>query len=358
MSEGFRVGVVGATGAVGRELLGILESRRFPVKELVLFASSRSEGRSISWGGKAHRCQALKKGCFEGRQIVFFDASDSVSKEWVPQAAQSGAWVVDNSATFRLEEDILLIVPEVNGILLQNQLQSQPMNLLSWRKRVVTGPNCVAAPLAVVLKPILDRWGLKRVVLSTYQSTSGAGSAAMEELSKQTVGMFNQSILAAKVFPHQIAFNCIPHIGGFKPDGATSEELKVIDETRKLLASPGLRISVTAIRVPTFSCHGESVNLELEKPYDQIEQVREALQGQAGLIVQDDPKKNIYPMGLASSDDGVESSTGRDAVYVGRIRRDPSVESGVNLWLVSDNLRKGAALNAVQLGEAVIKAFH
>ena len=356
-SEGLKIAVVGATGAVGRELLGILESRKFPVSELVPFASSRSSGKLIPWNGKNYRCRALEKGCFEGVQIAFFDASDSISKEWVPQAVESGAWVVDNSATFRLENNTLLVVPEVNGKLLEDHLNSKSIQDFLPKERILAGPNCSTVQMVVALKPISDQWGLKRVVVSSYQSTSGAGSAAMKELSLQTVAMFNQSAISApKEFTHQIAFNCIPHIGSFKDDGYTSEEQKIMDESRKILGLPGLRISATAVRVPTFSCHGESINIECDRPF-LLEEVRAALAAHPGIILQDDPKKNIYPMGMTHGTDVVESATGRDAVYVGRVRKDPSVEYGLNLWVVSDNLRKGAALNAVQMGEILLKAF-
>jgi aspartate-semialdehyde dehydrogenase len=348
-----RVAVVGATGAVGKELLSILEDRKFPVSELVPFASGRSEGRGIQFNDRTYLCKTLKKGCFEGVDVAFFDASDAVSKEWVPQAAEAGAWVVDNSATFRMDEDILLLVPEVNGDLLQQRLKKG--GAASVRERILTGPNCSTVQMVVALKPIRDRWGLRRVVVSTYQSTSGAGAAAMEELSAQTVGMFNQKPVAPKAFTHQIAFNCIPHIGGFKEDGNTSEEQKMLQESRKLLGLPALRLSATAIRVPTFSCHGESINVECERPFE-IQEVRAALRDQPGVILQDEPAKNVYPMSMTHDGDKVEGATGRDAVYVGRIRRDASLEHGLNLWVVSDNLRKGAALNAVQIGEMLVRA--
>ncbi len=356
MKDGLRIAVVGATGAVGKELLSILETRKFPIRELVLFASPRSEGRATVWSGRSHRCKALQKDCFEGIQIVFFDASDSISKEWVPQAVESGAWVVDNSATFRMDEDILLVVPEVNGDLLHSKMKSMIQRSVIPRERILAGPNCSTVQLAVALKPIRDRWGMKRVVVSTYQSTSGAGSAAMGELSVQTVGLLNQIPSAPKVFPHQIAFNCIPHIGGFQEGGETSEEQKIVLETRKLLGMPELRISATAVRVPTFSCHGESVNIECERPII-LEEVRDALRAQAGIILQDDCKHNVYPLGVTFEKDVVEAATGRDAVYVGRVRKDLSLDNGLNLWVVSDNLRKGAALNAVQIGEILLKAI-
>jgi aspartate-semialdehyde dehydrogenase len=351
--KGLKVAVVGATGAVGKELLAILESRKFPVGELVVFASRRSLGRTIFWKEKSHRCKVLEKGCFEGVDIAFFDASDAVSKEWVPKAAQVGAWVIDNSSTFRLEKDILLIVPEVNGELLENYLKTAKKSNDS-RNRIIAGPNCSTVQMAVALKPISERWGLNRVVVSTYQSTSGAGSEAMMELSEQTVGMFNLERIKPKAFPHQIAFNCIPHIGGFKSDGYTSEEQKIMAEARKLLEIPDLKISATAVRVPTFSCHAESVNIDCKKPFE-IKDVKKALQEHPGIILQDESEKFIYPMGVTADGDEVEGATGRDAVYVGRVRRDDSLKNGLNLWVVSDNLRKGAALNAVQVGEILLK---
>jgi aspartate-semialdehyde dehydrogenase len=357
MKDGLKVAVVGATGAVGKELLAILEARRFPVRELVLFASARSHEKEVIWNNRSYKCKLLQKGCFDGVQMAFFDASDAISKDWVPHAAEAGAWVVDNSSTFRLDDDVLLVVPEVNGHLLDSHLKEARTQPHSWRRRVVTGPNCVAAPLVMALKPIRDQWGIKRVVLSTYQSTSGAGAAAMKELSEQTLGFLDQKPVRPQAFTHQIAFNCIPHIGGFKEDGYTSEEVKVIAETRKMLEMPQLRISATAVRVPTLSCHAESVNVECERPF-QVQEVREALKAQSGIIVLDNPSKNIYPLAMAHPEDEVEGATGKDAVYVGRIRKDPSLEQGLNLWVVSDNLRKGAALNAVQVGESLLKALH
>lgn len=351
MRKKLKIAVVGATGAVGRELLSILKDRQFPVGELVAFASARSEGQTVQFNGQSCRVQVLKKGCFEGVDLAFFDASDAVSKDWVPEAASAGAWVVDNSATFRMEDDVFLLVPEVNGGLLEERLAEAEKSgkPLSPRNRIIAGPNCTTAQLVVALHPIRAKWGLERVLVSTYQATSGAGSAAMEELSRQTLGIFNQKEVAPQAFPHSIAFNCIPQIGGFKDDGFTSEEQKVIQETRKILGDPGLRVSATAVRVPTFSCHGESVNVECSKPFE-IPQVRAALEAQPGIIVEDDPVRKIYPMGI--------NATGRDAVYVGRIRKDHSASQGsygLHLWVVSDNLRKGAALNAIQIGEILVQ---
>ncbi len=354
-----KVAVVGATGAVGKQLLKILVERKFPVTELVPFASVRSEGKLVEFGGKSIPCKSLTPGCFAGIEIAFFDASDAVSKTWAPHAAESGAWVIDNSATFRLDEDVLLLVPEVNGELLAERV-AKGRNNLSPRERILTGPNCSTVQMVVALKPIRDLWGLKRVVVSTYQSTSGAGAAAMEELVLQTEKTLktkahseDQSV-EANAFAHRISFNCIPHIGGMKEDGYTSEELKMVAESRKLLGLPTLPLSATAVRVPTFACHGESINIETERPVSASE-AREALKAQKGIILQDEPGQKIYPMGMPGTQSPVEGAAGRDAVYVGRVRQDFSVENGLNLWVVSDNLRKGAALNAIQIGEMLVQ---
>jgi len=356
MKNGLKVGIVGATGAVGQQLLKILESRQFPVSELKLFASARSLGKSVRWKNQSHSCLNLEKGCFLGTDLVFFDASDAVSKEWAPQAAEAGAWVVDNSATFRMERDVLLIVPEVNGVELEQRIRAKNTVGFMPRERIITGPNCSTVQMVVALKPILDRWGLKRVVVSTYQSTSGAGAAAMNELTDQTQKYLLGEEVRPQIFAHSIAFNCIPQIGGFKEEGYTSEEHKMMAEARKLLGLPSLKISATAVRVPTFSAHAESINVECERPFD-LDEVRQALRDQPGVILQDDPKNQIYPLGKTGEGDLVEAASGRDAVYVGRVRRDLSVDHGINLWVVSDNLRKGAALNAVQIGEVLLKAL-
>jgi aspartate-semialdehyde dehydrogenase len=350
-----RIAVVGATGAVGREMFAILEERRFPFADVVPFASPRSEGKPIRLGDRTFPCQVLKPGCFDGIQLAFFDASDAVSREWVPQAAESGAWVVDNSATYRMEQDIPLLVPEVNMKALAALLK--PGARPTARQRIIAGPNCTTVQLVVALKPLHERFGLKRVVVSTYQSASGAGTAAMEELSQQAKALLNHAPrVAPQAFAHQIAFNTIPHIGGFKDDGYTSEEHKIIQETRKILELPALRITATSVRVPTLSCHGESVNIETEKPCSP-EDARRALAEQAGVVLQDEPKRGVYPMPMPGPEGGVEGASGRDAVYVGRVRRDASVEHGLNLWIVSDNLRKGAALNAVQVGEKLLPSL-
>lgn len=350
--KALKIAVVGATGAVGKQLISILEQRKFPLAELVPFASERSQGKRISLSGKEYGCRVLEKGCFEGIDLAFFDASDAVSRDWVPEATAAGVWVVDNSATFRMEKDVLLAVPEVNGDLLDAHLSKSSFTA---RDRMISGPNCSTVQLVVALKPIHAKWGLKRVIVSTYQSASGAGAAAMDELSDQVAGVLNGKSVPSQAFKHQLAFNCIPQIGGFKDDGYTSEEQKIMEESRKLLRLPNLKITATAVRVPTFSCHGESVHVECEQT-PSVEAVREALRAQPGIILQDEPSRFVYPMGMAGEQSAVESATGRDAVYVGRIRKDPSVDNGLNLWVVSDNLRKGAALNAVQIGEVIVRS--
>ncbi len=344
------VGVVGATGAVGRELFEILLGRKFPVGQLVAFASDRSKGKELKFGAKSVKCQVLQKDCFKGIDVAFFDASDEVSKEWVPEAAAAGTWVVDNSGAFRMDAEVPLVVPEVNTAALQKHVQSSTG---SFKKKVIAGPNCTTVQLVVVLKALHEKFGLKRVVVSTYQSVSGAGTLAIDELKNQTQDILNGKDARPEIFPHRIAFNCIPHIGGFKDDGYTSEEQKVALESRKILGLPNLKIVCTAVRVPAISTHGESVNVELEKPFE-MAQVFDALKLQEGIKLLDDPSQKIYPLGESHSGGSVEGASGRDAVYVGRVRRDPTLSNGLNLWIVSDNLRKGAALNAVQVGEKLL----
>jgi aspartate-semialdehyde dehydrogenase len=347
----YTVAVIGATGAVGTQTLKILESRKFPVGELVPFASDKSKGKPVTFKGKSHPCRVLGPGCFDGVDIVISDVSDELSKVWVPAAAEAGAWVIDNSSTFRYDPRSPLIVPEVNGGEIDALLKRGARDP---RDRILCGPNCSTVQLVVALKPIADRWGLERVVVSTYQSTSGAGARAVDELRAQTGEVLAGRPAKPGIFPHRIAFNCIPQIGSVKDDGYTGEETKIIAETRKILGMPSLRVSVTAVRVPTMACHGESVNVECAKPFE-VAEVRESLRRFPGVVVLDEPAQSVYPLGESIEGSKVEGAAGRDAVYVGRIRRDSTVDNGLNLWVVSDNLRKGAALNAVQIGEILIE---
>lgn len=314
-----KVAIVGATGAVGQEMLRVLGERKFSIAELVPFASAKSEGKLVSFLGHSLPCKTLQKGCFTGMDIVFFDASDEVSHAWVKEALSANALVVDHSGAHRMSSDVPLIVPEVNG----NTMGSAKM---------VSGPNCTTAQLVMALKPLHDRFGLTRVSVSTYQSVSGAGSRAIEEL-KSHQG------------PH--VFNLTPQIGSFDQDGVTSEEKKVMQETKKILNLPNLKISCTAVRVPTLYCHAEVVSAEFEKPID-AKSAREVLAAFPGVEVQDDLENKFYPMNRTASH--------QDPVFVGRVRKDPSADNGVLFWIVADNLRKGAALNAVQIAERMIDA--
>lgn len=359
MKRKLKVAVVGASGAVGLTLLSILGERSFPVEELRPFASPRSKGKSVKFEGHDLPLQTLHKGCFHSIDLAFFDASDEVSREWVPEAVQAGAWVVDNSGAFRRAHDIPLLVPEVNGVEFLNKISKKKSTIkpTEWnaRERILSGPNCVAVPLALVLKPIHDLFTLTRVVVSTYQSTSGAGARAQLDLLEQTRAYLGGERRGARSssFPHPIAFNCIPHVGRIDSEGHSSEEEKVTEETRKILGIPELRLSVTAVRVPTLHCHAESLNVECERAID-LHALRGVLKQYPGLRLQDEPDQELYPLARFRGEDPKLSATGGNLVHVGRLRRDTSVPHGLNLWLVSDNLRKGAALNAVQMGEILL----
>lgn len=335
------VAVVGATGAVGREMVETLEQRKFPVNELRPLASERSAGTSVEFEGKDVTVRKLEAAQFDGVDIALFSAGAAVSKEFGPVAAQAGAIVIDNSSAFRMEKDVPLIVPEVNADVLRKTLEQLPAD----RGLIIANPNCSTIQLVVALQPIQQHAGLKRVVVSTYQSVSGAGKKGMDELWNQTLAIFNQSELETKHFPHQIAFTCIPQIDVFLDNGYTKEEMKVIDETRKIMGLPKLKITATAVRVPVFVCHSESVNVETERPLSP-EEARRVLTNSPGIMVVDIPQEKAYPLNSKLG--------GSDATYIGRIRRDESIENGLNLWIVADNLRKGAALNAVQIGEIVL----
>lgn len=332
----YTVAVVGATGAVGTEMIAVLESRHFPVARLVPLASERSTGKHVTFAGDDVAVATLGNDSFAGVDIALFSAGADISREYGPIAAAAGALVVDNSAAFRMDPDIPLVVPEVNAEACRG-----------WRTRgIIANPNCSTIQLVVVLKPIHDAATLKRVVVSTYQSTSGAGQAAMDELMTQVRDLFAGNDPTATVFPHPIAFNCLPHIDTFLDNGYTKEEWKVIEESRKILGIPDLRVTATAVRVPVFVGHSEAVNIETERTLDAAA-AREILRAAPGIIVQDDPQQNDYPLARAVA--------GTDAVYVGRIRADVSVAHGLDLWIVADNLRKGAALNAVQIAEIVTR---
>ncbi len=338
--DGLVFAVVGATGAVGREMVSVLEEREVPVSELRLFASERSVGITIPFRGAECEVESVERDSFKGVDIALFSAGASVSREVAPQAVAHGAIVIDNSSCFRLERDVPLVVPEVNADVLRKSLEQAGQN----RGMIIANPNCSTIQLVVVLSPLLQAFGLKRIVVSTYQSVSGAGQKGMDELWNQTVALMSQQDYEPQAFPHKISFNCIPHIDVFLENGYTKEEMKIVWESRKILGSPELRITTTAVRVPTFACHAESVNIEFERPCSP-EQARELLRSSPGVLVLDDPEEKLYPLG--------RDVAGTDVTYVGRIRRDESVANGLNLWIVADNLRKGAALNAVQIAEII-----
>ncbi|OGW46869.1 MAG: aspartate-semialdehyde dehydrogenase [Nitrospirae bacterium GWC2_57_9] len=330
----YKVAVAGATGAVGREMLEILEERSFPVSELVPLASERSEGERLDFRGKSVIVRRLSKESFEGVDLALFSAGGERSLEFAPAAVKAGAVVIDNSSAFRMDPQVPLVVPEVNA------------PAAGRHRGIIANPNCSTIALVVALKPIHDAVKIKRVVVTTFQSVSGTGKKAIDELAQQTVALLNFRDVETKVYPHQIAFNCLPHIDAFLENGYTKEEMKMVNEAKKIMEDDSLRVTATAVRVPVFRCHSESVNIETEKKISANE-VRALLSAAPGIVVFDDPKKNLYPLAI--------DTAGKDDTYVGRIREDESVANGINLWIVSDNLRKGAALNAVQIAELLIK---
>ena len=331
---GYKVAVVGATGNVGREMLGILAERSFPADEVVALASRRSVGVEVSYGDATLKVKALEHCDFSDVDICLMSAGSSVAKEWAPKVAAAGAVVIDNSSYWRYEADVPLVVPEVNAAALGD-----------FRKRgIIANPNCSTAQLVVALKPLHDKATIKRVVVATYQSVSGAGKEAMDELFTQTKAVFTLGDIEAKKFPKRIAFNLIPHIDVFMEDGFTREEWKMVAETKKIL-DPKIKLTATCVRVPVFIGHSEAVNIEFEHPIT-ADQAREVLRAAPGVLVIDkrEPGGYVTPYECA----------GEDATYVSRVREDATVENGLVLWCVSDNLRKGAALNAVQIAECLI----
>ncbi|MBV8977638.1 MAG: aspartate-semialdehyde dehydrogenase [Alphaproteobacteria bacterium] len=329
----FKVAVVGATGNVGREMLSVLAERRFPAREVVALASTRSIGTEVSFGDAVLKVKALDYCDFKGTDIVLMAAGSAVSKPWAPKIAAQGALVIDNASCWRLDREVPLVVPEVNVDDLDN-----------IKKGIVANPNCAIAQLVVALKPLHDEATIKRVVVATYQSVSGAGKAAMDELFRQTRAVFVADPIESENFPKQIAFNVIPHIQEFHASGYTNEEFKMMAEVQKIL-DPNILLTATCVRVPVFVGHSEAVNVEFEKPITAA-RAREVLRAAPGVLVVDKHEDGGYVTPVECA--------GEDATYVSRIRKDPTVEHGLSLWVVSDNLRKGAALNAVQIAECLI----
>jgi aspartate-semialdehyde dehydrogenase len=350
--QGYRVAVVGVTGEVGKTFLKVLQERNFPVKELIPIASSRSRGKKVTFRGEEYTVRALEDfDNFKGIDIALFSAGGSTSKEWAPKFAQDGAVVVDNSSAWRMEKDVPLVVPEVN-----------PEDV-KWHKGIIANPNCSTIQMVVALKPIYDRAGIKNVVVSTYQAVSGAGAKAIADLLRQTLAFAKliegkedispeelkeifEKLPPAQKFPHQIAFNALPHIDRFFEDGYTREENKMLYETRKIMHDESINVSATCVRVPVFYGHSESISIQTEKEITPQE-AREVLRNAKGVVVVDNPSDNEYPLPI--------DVAGRDEVFVGRIREDRVFKPGLNMWVVADNIRKGAATNAVQIAELLIE---
>jgi aspartate-semialdehyde dehydrogenase len=333
------VAIAGATGAVGREMMKVLEERDFPVAELIPLASERSEGQRLEFRGEEVVVRRLKPDSFTGVDIALFSPGASVSREFAPHAARAGAVVVDNSSAFRMEADCPLVVPEVNP-------RDVELAVKPGGRRIIANPNCSTIQLVVAMKPLHDAAGLKKVIVSTYQSVSGAGQKGIEELEKQSRSLFSMGELKNEKFPHRIAFNLLPEIGKDSGNGYTEEEMKMVNESRKILGLPDLAVSATCVRVPVFYCHSEAAHLFFEKPITPA-QAREILRKAPGVKVVDELSDHVYPMPLLG--------VGDDDTLVGRIRTDLSGPNGLALFVVSDNLRKGAATNAVQIAELLVR---
>ncbi|HOG17745.1 MAG TPA: aspartate-semialdehyde dehydrogenase [Syntrophales bacterium] len=334
----YSVAVVGATGAVGNEMIKVLEQRNFPVGKLTLLASARSVGKKLKYKGAEIEVRELKEDSFAGIEIGLFSAGGGISTKFAPIAASAGCVVVDNTNAFRMDPDIPLVVPEVNDGAIAH-----------YKNRgIIANPNCSTIQMVVALKPIHDAAGIKRVVVSTYQSVSGTGKKAIEELELQSRAILSGQKPVVKVYPYQIAFNCLPHIDIFLDNGYCREEMKMVNETKKIMNDPSIGVTATTVRVPVFFSHSESVNVETRRKITAA-QVRELLAKAPGVKVVDDLKERKYPLAI--------DAAGRDETFVGRIREDESIPNGINLWIVADNIRKGAALNAVQIAEILISKY-
>ena len=327
-----RVAVLGATGLVGRTMIKVLEERKFPVTDFVPIASARSAGQSVAFNGKEYIIREPSAEAFRGVDIALFSAGATASREWAPIAAAEGAIVIDNSSAFWMDTDVPLVVPEVNpGDIFKADGTPEP---------IIANPNCSTIQMVVVLKPLYDHFGIKRVVVSTYQSVTGKGKAGRDALESELAGDEQEQFTHF----HQIAFNAVPQIDAFTENGYTKEEMKMVNETHKIMGDDALSVSPTTVRIPVYGGHGESLNIELAKDFD-IDEVRELLRTSPGIILQDDPSARLYPMPLTSYE--------RDEVFVGRVRRDYWHPQTLNMWIVADNLRKGAATNAVQIAEVI-----
>ncbi len=326
----YNVAVVGATGLVGRKMIQVLQERKFPVGNIKFLASERSAGKEIEFNGKIHRVETLHERSFTGVEIALFSAGAAVSREFAPHAVGAGALVIDNSSAFRMDPNVPLVVPEVNR------------RRIFHHKGIIANPNCSTIQMVVALKPLHDGWRIKRIVVATYQSVTGAGQRGLDQLERE----LKKERVAEMKFPHPIAMNVLPQVDIFLPDGYTKEEHKMMHETKKIMEDDSIKVHPTCVRVPVYGGHSEAVSVEFENPFE-LDEVRETLRRAPGVIVQDDPERALYPMPIHAWE--------RDEVFVGRIRRDETVEHGLALWIVSDNLRKGAATNAVQIAEEWVK---
>ena len=339
MSEKYNVAVVGATGAVGEAMIAILEERNFPINELYLLASERSVGKKIKFGSRMLTVQNLAEFDFNKAQIGLFSAGGSISAKFAPKAAEAGCVVIDNTSHYRYDDDIPLVIPEVNE-----------SALADFRNRnIIANPNCSTIQMLVALKPIYDAVGISRINVSTYQAVSGTGKEAIEELAKQSASLMNGAPVEADVYPKQIAFNALPQIDVFLENGYTKEEMKMVWETKKIFADETIQVNPTCVRIPVFYGHSEAVHIETNSKITALD-ARELLSKAEGVVVTDDREDGGYPT-------AVTESVGTDPVYVGRIREDISHAKGLNMWVVSDNVRKGAALNSIQIAEKLIKNY-
>ena len=327
-----KIAVVGATGLVGSKMLQVLDEQKVRIDELILAASERSVGKELAFQGKSHKVVSVDEAIAARPDIAIFSAGASASRQYAPRFAENGCFVIDNSSAWRMEQNVPLVVPEINA------------DTITTETRIIANPNCSTIQMVMALAPIHKAFGIKRLVIATYQSVSGSGLKGINQLD----GEENEETIEKPAYPHQIYRNVLPHAGDFCDNGYTTEEEKLVNETRKILRDDKIAITATACRVPVTGGHSEAVNVETERPFE-IEEVRKMLANTPGVVVQDDPSRNLYPMAITAFD--------RDEVYVGRIRRDFSVANGMNLWIVSDNIRKGAATNAVQIAQYVINQF-
>jgi len=337
-SRKMNIALAGATGTVGNQMIECLEEMDFPVNEIKMLASSRSAGRELTFRGQTITVEEMTEDSFKGMDIALFSAGGGTSKHFAPHAAKAGCVVVDNSSAWRMEPEVPLVVPEVN-----------PDAVAGYTaKGIIANPNCSTIQMVVALYPIHQQYGIKRIVVSTYQAVSGTGKKAVDELFDQTRAIMNFQEAKKKVYPHQIAFNCLPHIDTFDASGYTKEELKMVNETRKIMGDDSIQVTATTVRVPVFYGHSEAVNIETENPIT-ADAVRALLEDAPGVAVLDDPAENVYPLPV--------DAAGQDLTYVGRIRQDFSIENGINMWVVADNIRKGAATNTVQIAEILAQDY-